>query len=91
VAAFKNRKLQIPENEDEMHEIQEKGDNNEILKRTDQFRYIETYLNFEFLGCVWFERKKDRIEKNTKSVQIHLLIPVFFSLLSYFLSNQTHH
>ncbi|WJX41283.1 hypothetical protein P8452_28659 [Trifolium repens] len=41
VAAFKNRKLQIPENEDEMHEIQEKGDNNEILKRTDQFRFLD--------------------------------------------------
>jgi hypothetical protein len=47
VAAFKNRKLQIPVNEDEMHEIKEKGDNYEILKRTDQFRYIKTYLNFE--------------------------------------------
>lgn len=40
MVAFKNRKLQIPENEDEMHEIHEKerDDNYEILKRTDQFR-----------------------------------------------------
>ncbi|KAL5061243.1 hypothetical protein RYX36_032847, partial [Vicia faba] len=39
VAAFKNRKLQIPENEDEMHEIHEKerGENYEILTRTKQF------------------------------------------------------
>jgi len=40
VAAFRNRKLQIPENAEEMHEIHEKeiGDSYEILKRTDQFR-----------------------------------------------------
>ncbi|PNY09939.1 putative peptide/nitrate transporter [Trifolium pratense] len=43
VAAFKNRKLQIPENENEMHEIQEKEkeDNYESLKRTDQFRFLD--------------------------------------------------
>jgi hypothetical protein len=42
VAAFRNRKLQIPENAEELHEIQEKerGDNCEILKRTDQFRSL---------------------------------------------------
>ncbi|XP_054818529.1 protein NRT1/ PTR FAMILY 4.5-like isoform X1 [Prosopis cineraria] len=43
VAAFRNRKLQIPENEEELHEILEiKGeDNQEILKRTDQFRFLD--------------------------------------------------
>ncbi|CAI8599195.1 unnamed protein product [Vicia faba] len=43
VAAFKNRKLQIPENEDEMHEIHEKerGENYEILTRTEQFRFLD--------------------------------------------------
>lgn len=40
VVSFKNKKLKIPENEEELHEIHEKegGDNREILKRTDQFR-----------------------------------------------------
>lgn len=43
VAAFKNRKLEIPENAEEMHEIHEKerGDSYEILKRTDQFRFLD--------------------------------------------------
>lgn len=43
VAAFRNRKLQIPENTEEMHEIHEKerGDSYEILKRTDQFRFLD--------------------------------------------------
>ncbi|XP_004501602.1 protein NRT1/ PTR FAMILY 4.5-like [Cicer arietinum] len=43
VAAFRNRKLQIPEDADEMHEIPEKerGENNEILKRTEQFRFLD--------------------------------------------------
>ncbi|QCE16565.1 protein NRT1/ PTR FAMILY 4.5-like [Vigna unguiculata] len=43
VAAFRNRKLQIPDNTDELHEIHEKqrGDNVEILKRTEQFRFLD--------------------------------------------------
>ncbi|KAJ1397430.1 Proton-dependent oligopeptide transporter family [Sesbania bispinosa] len=43
VAAFRNRKLQIPENADELHEIHEKerDDNYEILKKTDQFRFLD--------------------------------------------------
>ncbi|XP_027356961.1 protein NRT1/ PTR FAMILY 4.5-like [Abrus precatorius] len=43
VAAFRNRKLEIPENADQLHEIHEKerGDNHEILKRTDQFRFLD--------------------------------------------------
>lgn len=43
VAAFRNKKLQIPENAEELHEIHEKDreDNYEILKRTDQFRFLD--------------------------------------------------
>ncbi|KAJ1387931.1 Proton-dependent oligopeptide transporter family [Sesbania bispinosa] len=43
VAAFRNRKLQIPQNADELHEIHEKerDDNYEILKKTDQFRFLD--------------------------------------------------
>ncbi|CAJ1973358.1 unnamed protein product [Sphenostylis stenocarpa] len=43
VAAFRNRKLQIPDNGDELHEIHEKqiGDSIEILKRTEQFRFLD--------------------------------------------------
>ncbi|KHN22290.1 Nitrate transporter 1.2 [Glycine soja] len=43
VAAFRNRKLPIPDNTDKLHEIHEKrgGDNFEILKRTDQFRFFD--------------------------------------------------
>ncbi|BAT77815.1 Protein NRT1/ PTR FAMILY 4.5 [Vigna angularis] len=43
VVAFRNRKLQIPDNTDELHEIHEKqrGDNVEILKRTGQFRFLD--------------------------------------------------
>ncbi|KAL2346373.1 hypothetical protein Fmac_000373 [Flemingia macrophylla] len=43
VATFRNRKLQIPDNTDELHEIHEKrgGDDYEILKRTNQFRFLD--------------------------------------------------
>ncbi|XP_019437996.1 PREDICTED: protein NRT1/ PTR FAMILY 4.5-like [Lupinus angustifolius] len=43
VAAFRNRKVQIPENTEELHEIHEKerDDNYEILKRTEQFRFLD--------------------------------------------------
>ncbi|KAI5353973.1 PREDICTED: NRT1/ PTR [Prunus dulcis] len=43
VAATKNRKLRIPENADELHEIHDKeaGEQNEILQRTDQFRFLD--------------------------------------------------
>ncbi|XP_061343157.1 protein NRT1/ PTR FAMILY 4.5-like [Gastrolobium bilobum] len=43
VAALKNRQLRIPENSDELHEIHEKerGDNYEVLNRTDQFRFLD--------------------------------------------------
>ncbi|TKY75108.1 NRT1/ PTR FAMILY 4.6 [Spatholobus suberectus] len=43
VAAFRNRKLQIPDNTDELHEIHDKqrGGDYEILKRTDQFRFLD--------------------------------------------------
>ncbi|KAH1252423.1 hypothetical protein AAZX31_04G035600 [Glycine max] len=43
VAAFRNRKLLIPDNTDELHEIHEKqgGDYYEIIKSTDQFRFLD--------------------------------------------------
>uniref|UniRef100_A0A803NMN5 Uncharacterized protein n=1 Tax=Cannabis sativa TaxID=3483 RepID=A0A803NMN5_CANSA len=45
VASFRNRKLPIPENADELHEIyQDKEDDNlhhEILQRTDQFKFLD--------------------------------------------------
>ncbi|KAM6544145.1 hypothetical protein CsatB_008592 [Cannabis sativa] len=45
VASFRNRKLPIPENADELHEIyQGKEDDNlhhEILQRTDQFKFLD--------------------------------------------------
>nr|KYP64553.1 Peptide transporter PTR2 [Cajanus cajan] len=43
VAAFRNRKLQVPDNTDELHETHEKqrGDDYEILKKTDQFRFLD--------------------------------------------------
>lgn len=43
VAAIRNRNLPIPERSDELHEIQDKeaGVENEILQRTDQFRYYK--------------------------------------------------
>ncbi|XP_028802966.1 protein NRT1/ PTR FAMILY 4.5-like [Neltuma alba] len=43
LAAFRNRKLQIPENDEELHEIHETegGYNHEIIKRTDQFRFLD--------------------------------------------------
>ncbi|PQQ12021.1 protein NRT1/ PTR FAMILY 4.5-like [Prunus yedoensis var. nudiflora] len=43
VAATKNRKLRIPENADELHEIHDKeaGEQNELLQRTDQFRFLD--------------------------------------------------
>jgi hypothetical protein len=42
VVAIRNRKLQIPENAEELLEVHGKGTrmNDEILQRTDQFRYI---------------------------------------------------
>ncbi|KAH7524003.1 hypothetical protein FEM48_Zijuj06G0072100 [Ziziphus jujuba var. spinosa] len=43
VASFRNRKLPIPENEAELHEVhdKEKGQDHEILQRTDQFRFLD--------------------------------------------------
>ncbi|MED6192797.1 hypothetical protein PIB30_013428 [Stylosanthes scabra] len=43
VAALRNRKVQIPENAEELHEIPEKErvDNHEIIKRTNQFRFLD--------------------------------------------------
>ncbi|RDX63083.1 Protein NRT1/ PTR FAMILY 4.5, partial [Mucuna pruriens] len=43
VAAFRNRKLEIPDNTDQLHEIHRKqgGDEYEILKRTNQFRFLD--------------------------------------------------
>ncbi|CAN6722133.1 unnamed protein product [Malus baccata var. baccata] len=43
VVAIKNRKLQIPENTEELHEIHDKeaGEQHEILQRTDQFRWLD--------------------------------------------------
>ncbi|KAI4316752.1 hypothetical protein L6164_024700 [Bauhinia variegata] len=43
VVAFRNRKLDIPENTEELHEIHEKDGlvNYEILKRTEQFRFLD--------------------------------------------------
>lgn len=38
VAAFKNRKLPVPESTEELHEIHRKDD--EVLERTDQFKYV---------------------------------------------------
>ncbi|KAE9603589.1 putative proton-dependent oligopeptide transporter family, major facilitator superfamily [Lupinus albus] len=40
VVAFRNRKHPIPENTEELHEKEGK-DNSEILKRTDQFRFLD--------------------------------------------------
>uniref|UniRef100_A0A2P2QMF5 Uncharacterized protein n=1 Tax=Rhizophora mucronata TaxID=61149 RepID=A0A2P2QMF5_RHIMU len=41
VAAFRNRKLPMPEKEEELYEIHEKefSIQGEIIQRTDQFRY----------------------------------------------------
>lgn len=42
MAAYRNRKLAIPDNAGELHEIQsdkEAALHNEILQRTEQFRY----------------------------------------------------
>ncbi|KAL1309532.1 hypothetical protein HN51_052235 [Arachis hypogaea] len=43
VVALRNRKVQIPENAEELHEIHEKErvDNHEIIKRTNQFRFLD--------------------------------------------------
>ncbi|MED6218259.1 hypothetical protein PIB30_025182 [Stylosanthes scabra] len=43
VVALRNRKVQIPENAEELHEIHEKErvDNYEIIKRTNQFRFLD--------------------------------------------------
>jgi hypothetical protein len=42
VVAIQNRKLPIPENAEELHEIHDKETriNDEILQRTEQFRYV---------------------------------------------------
>ncbi|XP_021663430.2 protein NRT1/ PTR FAMILY 4.5-like [Hevea brasiliensis] len=44
VAAIRNRNLPIPEMTDELHEIHDKeaGKQDEILERTDQFRFLDT-------------------------------------------------
>ena len=48
MAAIQNRKLPIPENTEEFHEIHDKEarTHDEILQRTEQFRYI-CYQNFQ--------------------------------------------
>ncbi|KAG5048119.1 hypothetical protein JHK85_009222 [Glycine max] len=62
VAAFRNRKLLIPDNTDELHEIHEKqgGDYYEIIKSTDQFR--NTVLSVPHLVFLeqWLPRFLDR-------------------------------
>lgn len=47
VAAFRNRNLPLPENESELHQIPDK-DAVEILKRTDQLKYVCLQLNTSF-------------------------------------------
>lgn len=49
VAAIRNRALPVPEKSEELHEIHDKevGMENEILARTDQFRYcIRLQIDF---------------------------------------------
>lgn len=49
MAAIRNRALPVPEKSEELHEIHDKevGMENEILARTDQFRYcIRLQIDF---------------------------------------------
>jgi hypothetical protein len=50
VAAIRNRKLPIPENAEELLEVHGKGTSihNEILQRTEQFRYVIKFSDQNF-------------------------------------------
>lgn len=43
VAAVKNRKLPLPESTEELHEIHRKDEDDEVLERTDQFKYVYSF------------------------------------------------
>lgn len=48
VVALRNRNLRLPENEHELHEIQDKEAryHTEILQKTEQFKYVNTFYSF---------------------------------------------
>lgn len=58
MAAIQNRKLPIPENTEEFHEIHDKEarTQDEILQRTEQFRYI-CYQKFQSYLTIYILRE----------------------------------
>ncbi|KAL9312974.1 hypothetical protein ACSQ67_018426 [Phaseolus vulgaris] len=80
VAAFRNRKLQIPDSNDELHEIHEeqRGDNIEILKRTEQFSNTSG-------------RNKNLNPHATNNTQHHIYEHLFGSTSDFHCTTEHHH